>query len=454
MSRCIIHIGMHKTGSSSIQSSLEGFSDNTFYYAKLSSGPNHSVAMHSIFSDRPQRHHLHMGKKRADIDNYISTSRQSLEQSIKIAQGRILLISAESVSQLPYDNVKAIYKYLSKSFDEIKIVGYVRPPVALMTSIFQESLKGTANNHFDIERTYKGYRNTFSKFDDIFTPENVQLWKFEPQLFPDGCVVQDFCSRLGIVLPKQKIVRTNESLSLQAVSLLHIYRKFGMSLDSVSLRGQESMRLGNAIKNIGNDRFRFAPELMLPFLKKNSDDIQWMENRIGQSLEENLSQRFDTDINNETDLIQAGVDVVPQLLQLVGRPKSDHRLIRSPEAIAHLVGQLRQKIANKGISPFKVLIGRLGNVTTKQVNGWAIGINPSLPVRVKIKVNGKMVGEKTADLFRPGLKSCGFHPTGLCGFSYDFTEDYPLRVGDSVEVNPVDGSFRLANSPYLFSGTE
>ena len=32
MSTCIIHVGMHKTGTTSIQQSLNGYSDDEFYY--------------------------------------------------------------------------------------------------------------------------------------------------------------------------------------------------------------------------------------------------------------------------------------------------------------------------------------------------------------------------------------------------------------------------------------
>ncbi len=451
MSRCIMHIGMHKTGSTSIQSSLKGFSDDVFYYAEMPAGANHSLAMISMFSDNPGQHHLHQGKKPADIDKFISLSWKSLQKSIKLANGRTLLISGEGISRLSYDNIKAIYKYLSENFDEIQVVAYVRSPVGFMTSIFQESLKIIPRTNFIIESDYKNYRDIFGKFDDIFKLENVQLWKFDPKSFPEGCVVQDFCSRLGIALPKQNIVRVNESLSLQSVALLYIYRKFGLMFGSADLNGSESMKLGNAIKDIGNDRLRFSPEIFQPILKKKLLDIEWIENRLGQSFDEGGGQSTAHDIKNEADLIQVGMDVAGKLLQLVGRPDSDMRLIQSPVSVAYLVGQLRQKLANKAPDTFKLLYGNVGLVTTLQVSGWAIGINPHLPVHVKIKVNGQVVGEQIANLLRPGLKDSGFHPTGICGFSFFFPDGQTLSAGDVVTVEIPDGSFMLTNSPYTMN---
>lgn len=454
MSRCILHIGMHKTGSTSIQSSLKGFKDNAFYYAELSADPNHSLAMYSLFSQHPARHHLHLGKQKADIDRYVAAARKNLAQSIELANGRTLVISGEGISLLPYDNIKAIHQFLAQKFDDIQVVAYVRPPIGYMTSVFQETVKVVANSRFNIEREYKNYQNTFSKFDEIFKPGNVQLWKFDPKAFPEGCVVQDFCLRLGIPLPKQNIVRVNESLCLQAVALIYIYRKFGQSFNAPALKGKDSIQLGEAIKTIGNDRLRCSSEILLPILEHNSQDIQWMEKRLGQSLAEDIGQTLDTDIRNEADLIQAGVNAAPQLLQLTGRPESDFRLTQSLEGVAYLVGQFRQKLADKASDQYKVLAGNIGLVTAKQVDGWAIGINPNVPVRLAIKVNGEMIGEQWAGLSRPGLKERGFHPSGLCGFSFAFAEGDRLKDGDIVTIEPTDASFTLTNSPYTFNNNE
>jgi hypothetical protein len=46
-----LHIGMHKTGSSSIQQSLADYSDGTLRCARLGA-PNHSKAMKLLFSSR------------------------------------------------------------------------------------------------------------------------------------------------------------------------------------------------------------------------------------------------------------------------------------------------------------------------------------------------------------------------------------------------------------------
>ena len=48
--KLFLHIGMHKTGSSSIQFSLNGFENESIRYAKLGF-ENHSVPIYTAFSE-------------------------------------------------------------------------------------------------------------------------------------------------------------------------------------------------------------------------------------------------------------------------------------------------------------------------------------------------------------------------------------------------------------------
>lgn len=72
-----------------------------------------------------------------------------------------------------------------------------------------------------LERRSVEYRACFEKIDDVFGRANVVLRKFDPQTFPSGCVVRDFCARLGTGFPTKCIIRDNESLPLEVVALLY-----------------------------------------------------------------------------------------------------------------------------------------------------------------------------------------------------------------------------------------
>lgn len=345
MTHCIIHIGMHKTGSTSIQESLRGFSDQKFLYPVLGNAANHSLAIYSLFGTHGSRHHLHRasGRDAAAVRAYNRAIEADLEKAIEEARGRTLLISGEDISVLPRHDLEKLRDYFRVRMDAIEIVGYVRSPAGFMASGFQQRVKGGLGEWAGPEQIYRGYRESFGKFDEVFGRENVHLWKFDPKTFPGGCAVRDFCSRLGIDLPAQRILRLNESLSRQAVALLYIYRKFGRKFGATTLRGTESQNLGKVLSALGEDKFRFSPDVIRPILEKYRSDIEWMEARLGQSLHEDLGEHYPGDVRDETDLIQVDPSTVSGLLALLGEHAPEGVKGETPEEVARLVHALRAK---------------------------------------------------------------------------------------------------------------
>ena len=143
MNSCIVHIGMHKTGSSSIQHSLRNFKDAQFVYAALGEDANHSLAIFTAFGTQPERHPLHRKADRGPIAlrDYAERVRGVLERSISVAQGRTLIISGEDISVLGEDELQRMRDFLEARFDSVTVVGYIRPPAGFMASSFQQLVK-------------------------------------------------------------------------------------------------------------------------------------------------------------------------------------------------------------------------------------------------------------------------------------------------------------------------
>ena len=347
--RCIIHIGMHKTGSTSIQNSLHGFSDDRFLYAHLGDSPNHSLAIYSLFADSPERHHLHKanGRDRSAVQDYIAKVRIDLERAISIVNGRTLLISGEDISVLQQKDLDKLCHYFRGHFDELMICGYVRPPAGFISSGFQQRVKGGQVDRVSPDQEYRNYEKTFRKFDENFGRENVQLWKFEPKSFPDGCAVQDFCARLDISFPVERVIRANESLSRQAVSLLYTYRKFGKKLGFRPMIGGESQKVVAMLADVRNDKFRLSPAIVRPVLEANRADIQWMEERLGQSLHEELGAYRPGDVRDEADLLKPDPEIILKLRAILGDAAPAGIKGETPEEVAVLVHALRENRNNQ-----------------------------------------------------------------------------------------------------------
>ena len=317
---CIVHIGMHKTGSSSIQASLyQQLKSEFFSYFDLNE-PNHSERIFSLFvKERKNRIHSAYQKKgltNNDIVDLNLNTKNMLINNMDVSNKSIMILSAEKITDLVTVELEELKFFFSLYFEKITIVAYVRTPKSYLESMFQQGVKSGVNK-FMVEESYPDYRKRFEKFDNVFGRENVQLWKFDPKSFPDGNVVMDFCSRLGIQIQAENTVRVNESLSKEALSLLYVYRKYGSGLGASNNVLYGNRTLIKALKHIGKIKIKFSPTLIKPILEQNKDDLLWIEQRLGENLTESMDAGMD-DIENEEDLLTVSEETLHELKDIIG----------------------------------------------------------------------------------------------------------------------------------------
>jgi capsular polysaccharide transport system permease protein len=77
--------------------------------------------------------------------------------------------------------------------------------------------------------------------------------------------------------------------------------------------------------------------------------------------------------------------------------------------------------------------GALSGFKGRSLHGWAYAAGEQPPT-VEILHNGTVVGSAVADRPRPDLRLRLEHPTGLCGFVFDFPASVPLQAGDILEA--------------------
>ena len=297
---CIVHIGMHKTGSSSIQVTLDKkFKSQETCYFNLAKA-NHSRLILSLFSKHK--------KTIAEHDNAV-TMKMMLE-NIENCPGQRMILSGEGIVKLTEEELKAFKDFLYQYFEKITIVAYVRSPGSFMVSAFQEIVKA-GTYHFKLEKVYPNYRNKFKKFDLVFGRENVHFWKFDPKSFTEGDVVTDFCHKIGININLSSVIRVNDSLSMEAFSLLYLYGKYGSGIP-IPNKG----KIFSILQKIGKRKIQISPHLLNPIIEKNAKDISWMENRLGETLNENINSSLN-DIKSEKDLLSVDSETLEALKDIL-----------------------------------------------------------------------------------------------------------------------------------------
>lgn len=306
MKRCWLHIGMHKTGSTSVQANLASVVDPPGWrYIALGAGPNMSQTLHAMFSAEAHKYHLFVKQGRSE--EYVAKRRKQLRarfaRSIRRCRKENIIVSGEALSLVDKAGIIELREFLKPLCDEVRIIGYVRPPASFMVSAYQQKVKH-GNGKFNVAEIKPRYIKRFRKFDEVFGRENVILRKFDPKSFPNQCIVADFCQQVGIQLPAStSIQRTNESLSTEACGILYAYRKFGPGYGVGELVIKENARIIEPLLAMSGSKFKIAASVLRPGLLEDKKEIAWMEKRLGASLAESATED-ESGISSEEELLR------------------------------------------------------------------------------------------------------------------------------------------------------
>lgn len=310
MKRCWLHIGMHKTGSTTLQASLASVKNPVGWrYITVRNGSNMGSAMHAMFATNPHENYWLM--KRGHTAEEVAAKgikmRSKLARLIKKSGEENLIISGESLCGIDKNGISAIHDFLKPLCDEIRVIGYVRAPIELKISFFQQRLK-YRKCEFRLKNLRLKYLERFKKFDEVFGQENVLLRKFDPASFTNHCVVSDFCEQIGIQAPAHdSVVRLNESLCREACGLLYAYRKLGPAIQDGSDVIKSTKQMLVPLMAMRGTKFMVSRTVVIASLAKERKDLNWMETRLGTSLMQEtaaIETAIAGEVGSEEDLLR------------------------------------------------------------------------------------------------------------------------------------------------------
>ncbi|KUF08976.1 hypothetical protein AVJ23_20010 [Pseudoponticoccus marisrubri] len=288
--RVVLHVGTHKTGTTSIQvtchENREALADQGLFYPDLGSPGRHaalSVPFHETLVPR-QFHHL-FGTDKAVMDEVAQGYWDMVAQQLWQRPGtRTLLLSTEYFTRI--DRHDALVAQLRRLCPEARIeaICYLRPAPGYYLSDLQQHLLASGRVDWPVNLDWASHMRAWAATMPLTTRA------FEPAALTAGDAVTDFLTWMAGdgPVPELPSSRRNESLSAEAMEILRSYRRT-LYPDREDVFTQDSIRLRRLLQEMdarlpgpqGKARATLWPEVRDLAILRNAADLAELRDTFG-----------------------------------------------------------------------------------------------------------------------------------------------------------------------------
>jgi hypothetical protein len=203
--KLILHIGVHKTGSTAIQ---HWMSENwdllagkrlLYPFAYMVNAGHHELAWA-------------LGKRSRKSSSAATPQEivHSILEEAETARAETIVLSSEAFERLKkpeIENLKALFRGLPA-----EIIVYLRRQDDALLSIYNQRVKSSANRYCgtlgELARNSKvlsrlDYRALTERWSEVFGADALRVKIYDQDRFPEGNVIPDFLANFGIVLEGQ-----------------------------------------------------------------------------------------------------------------------------------------------------------------------------------------------------------------------------------------------------------
>ncbi|WP_077329089.1 hypothetical protein [Virgibacillus siamensis] len=234
----ILHVGLHKTGTTSIQETMFNKTNND---ALLKEGvlyprcwvPNHSVPLYSAFCEKPETYHANIirGLSKEEIEQTNRNNLDKLKALLEETDAKKLVLSGEDLSMLFKSNIESFKQYLEGiglTQAKFRVITYTRNPVKWAISMIQQRMKAGQKYENIFDNLISGilprlFVDRIGNFVEVFGKEAVEVFPFEDAVKHEFGPVGHFLVEIGIdkhTINGIKKISTNPSMSMFTGNLL------------------------------------------------------------------------------------------------------------------------------------------------------------------------------------------------------------------------------------------
>lgn len=229
MKKILLHVGTHKTGSTSIQHTLYDNRDileaHNIHYLEFGSNHWH---LYSAFMHNPCEwfEHQRMSRKREQVETLNAETLRKVKEEIANSPCENIIISSEYLAQLGKRKIVKLRDYLGK-LGQVTVVYYCRELLSWLSSDSQQCAKvGMKTEPTKYAVAIKRLYDFPLNYIEVFGRENFRLTRFEDAVRNGLC--DSLLSHGGLPsLEQMDITETpqNSSISAEAVNAFFLLNR-------------------------------------------------------------------------------------------------------------------------------------------------------------------------------------------------------------------------------------
>jgi len=290
-----IHIGVHKTGSTSIQQMMgrnrEILTKHGILYpvfkARRANIFNHSVPYVSMFKKNPEIYpfnQLNNFTTQTEIEKLHQRYDEQFKEQINQFEGDALILSGEGISAFTLEELKKFNSYLFQNSSpkvNIQVIMFCRSPLQRFRSIAGYKIRSrgstliheTEKEHYPIGY----YKKRIWDFSEVFGKEMIQVIRFEDAIRhpagPAGALLEAIGAATDLI-SRFKNERHNATSSYEAIAIFSAIHENLPKVNGVPYSFQGETR--KVLINMPGQKFALPLSKQRKIWEQAKEDVDWL----------------------------------------------------------------------------------------------------------------------------------------------------------------------------------
>ncbi len=292
-----LHIGVHKTASTTIQNTLyierAKLSDTGILYPAFIAGDNlisnHSIPIYSLFCREPEKYHINIkfGITSSEaIQQLHHKYYQQIESQIADFTGETFIISGEDISRFEIDELRNLKVWLTKITHpkvNIRVVIMCRHPVSrfrssLSAKVYNSLLPAEKIIERKLQRTHL-YRNLLTVLSEVFEREHITVLKYEDSISHTFGPAGALLALIDKYLPdkiKPVLLHENPATNYETFVLLNAINRNCNHTSDYLPQLQKKFEVMKLLLEMPGQKFMLPYDLSKKVWDTLSEDVNWL----------------------------------------------------------------------------------------------------------------------------------------------------------------------------------